>query len=370
MNDERFMRMAIGLARRGHGNVAPNPSVGCVIVKDGRVAGRGWTQPGGRPHAETEALSQAGDSAAGADVYVTLEPCAHHGKTPPCAEALIAANVGRVVIGSRDPDPRVDGGGISMLRDAGIEVLEGVCEQETEEVAAGFLRTVIDGRPMVTVKAATTLDGRIATSTGDSQWITGDISRAIGHGMRARHDAIMVGGATAIADNPSLTCRLPGLNGTSPERVVVCGRDEIPLTHHLVATASETPTIFIVSEKNPPKSLESYSKAGISVVKIATDAGGAIDIGAALRVLGDRGITRLMVEGGGRLISALFKADLVDRLVWFRAPSIIGGDGIPAVSTMGVQELDGAANFVKVSARPAGDDLVETYVRKNDMRKN
>lgn len=365
MNDERFMRMAVGLARRGHGNVAPNPSVGCVIVKDGRVAGRGWTQPGGRPHAETEALLQAGEDAAGADVYVTLEPCAHHGKTPPCAEALIAANVGRVIIGTRDPDPRVDGGGIDMLREAGIEVVEGVCERETTEVAAGFLHTVTDGRPMVTVKAATTLDGRIATSTGASQWITGDISRATGHGMRARHDAIMVGGATTIADNPSLTCRLPGLDGASPVRVVVCGSDDIPLTHHLVVTASDVQTVFIVPEGNQLRSLENYSKAGVSVVEVAADSGGNVNVDAALRALADRGVTRLMVEGGGRLISAFLKADLVDRLVWFRAPSVIGGDGIPAVSAMGVQVLDGAANFVKVSARPAGDDLVETYVRKH-----
>ena len=365
MNDERFMRMAIGLARRGHGNVAPNPSVGCIIVRDGRVVGRGWTQPGGRPHAETEALSQAGNRAVGADVYVTLEPCAHHGQTPPCAEALIAAKVGRVIIGTRDPDPRVDGGGIDMLRAAGIDVLEGVCERETSQVAEGFLRCVTDGRPLVTVKVATTLDGRIATATGASQWITGDLSRAMGHGMRARHDAIMVGGATAIADNPSLTCRLPGLNGVSPTRIVICGGAEIPLSHHLVATAADVSTIFIVSDGKRLENRGEYADAGVSVIDVSANSEGRVDLAAALQALCENDVTRLMVEGGGKLISALLKADLVDRLVWFRAPSVIGGDGTPVVAPLGVRELDRAANFVKVSARPAGDDLVETYMRKH-----
>ncbi|MGB0629492.1 MAG: bifunctional diaminohydroxyphosphoribosylaminopyrimidine deaminase/5-amino-6-(5-phosphoribosylamino)uracil reductase RibD [Alphaproteobacteria bacterium] len=365
MNDDRFMRMAVGLARRGHGNVAPNPSVGCVIVRDGCVVGRGWTRPGGRPHAETEALAQAGAAAAGADVYVTLEPCAHHGETPPCAEALIDAGVGRVIIGAGDPDPRVDGGGISMLRAAGIAVVEGCCAGDAKRVAEGFLRRVRDGRPMVTVKAATSLDGRIATSTGASQWITGEISRALGHGMRARHDAIMVGGATALADNPSLTCRLPGLENASPARVVVCGAAPVPAEHALVATASRTPTIFITGDAQTLENREACEAAGVSVIEVGTDTDGNVDIIAALAALGGQGITRLMVEGGGRLISALFRADLVDRLVWFRAPKVIGGDGIPVASAFGVAELDGAANFVNVSARPAGDDLVETYMRKD-----
>ena len=365
MNDDRFMRMAIGLARRGHGNVAPNPSVGCVIVRDGRVVGRGWTQPGGRPHAETEAIARAGKDAAGATVYVSLEPCAHHGQTPPCAEALIAAGVGRVVVGARDPDPRVSGGGVKMLRDAGIDVVENVRSAEAAEAAAGFLKLVDAGRPLVTVKAATSLDGRIATSTGASQWITGDVSRALGHGMRARHDAIMVGGATAIADNPSLTCRLPGLETASPARVVLCGDSPVPLTHTLVATAAETPTLFVTGGKTDLNDPAAYEDAGVSILEVGRDANGRVDIGAALSALGDRGITRLMVEGGGRLISALLATGAIDRLIWFRAPMVIGGDGLPVAAPFGVRALDGAANFVKVSARPAGDDIVETYIRRN-----
>ena len=364
LNDERFMRAAIGLARRGHGNVAPNPSVGCVIVREGRIIARGWTQPGGRPHAEAEALSQAGKNASGSDVYVTLEPCAHQGETPPCADALIAAGVARVIIGVRDPDPRVNGGGVARLRDVGIQVVEGVCENAAWDVSAGFLMRVTHGRPVITVKAATTLDGRIATSTGESQWITGEVSRAIGHGMRARHDAIMVGGATVIADNPSLTCRLPGLEGASPARVVICGRVPIPLSHELVVSATKTATTFVIGGRFKIAHRDAYEAAGVSIIEMGNDLNGNVDIQEALQVLGGRGITRLMVEGGGRLISALLRADLVDRLVWFRAPKVLGGDGIAVAKSFGVAELDGAAKFVKVSARPAGDDLVETYIRK------
>lgn len=364
LNDEHFMRIAIGLARRGHGNVSPNPSVGCVVVKDGAILGRGWTQPGGRPHAETEALRRAGAAARGATAYVTLEPCAHQGETPPCAGALIEAGIARVVIGVRDPDSRVDGGGVAKLADAGIDVTEGVCAEAASDVAAGFLTCVREGRPTVTVKTATTLDGSIATLSGDSQWITGPVSRAIGQGMRARHDAILVGAQTAVVDNPSLTCRLPGLEDASPIRVVVDGRNELPLTHDLVATAHATPTWMLTRADGDADRRNAYVDAGVTLIDVAVDQDGNLDLGAALRALADRGITRLMVEGGGRIIAALLRADLVDRLVWFRADKVIGGDGVSAVAGFGVRELDGAAKFVKVSSRPAGDDTVETYLRR------
>lgn len=362
MTDEHFMRIAIGLARRGHGNVWPNPSVGCVVVRDDAVVGRGWTQPGGRPHAETEALRRAGDAARGATAYVTLEPCAHQGQTPPCARALIEAGIARVVIGVRDPDPRVDGGGISMLAEAGIEVAEGICPAAAETVAAGFLTRVRQGRPMVTVKTATTLDGRIATASGDSEWITGPLSRALGHGMRARHDAILVGARTAIVDDPSLTCRLPGLEAESPVRVVVDGRSDLPLTHALVATAGATPTWLLTRADGDAARRRAFEDAGVRLIDVPPDGQGNLDLGAALSALGEAGITRLMVEGGGRIIAGLFRAGLVDRLVWFRAPKVIGGDGVPAIAAFGVGELDGAPNFVKVSSRPAGSDIVETYL--------
>ena len=363
LNDDHFMRIAIGLARRGHGNVAPNPSVGCLIVNDGSIVGRGWTQPGGRPHAEKQALGRAGSAASGATAYVTLEPCAHHGQTPPCAQALIDAGITRVVIGTGDPDPRVRGGGVSMLRAAGLEVMENVRADEAREVAIGFLMRVENNRPLVTVKLATTLDGRIATAGGDSKWITGPVSRAMGHGLRARNDAILVGARTALLDNPSLTCRLPGLAGASPVRVVVDARLTLPLTHSLVATADETPTWILTRADGDAARREAFATVGVRLVDIVPDGDGNVDLTGAMRVLADLGITRLMVEGGGRIIAGLLAAGLVDRLVWFRAAKLIGGDGVPAIAAFGVQALDGAPNFVKVSSRPAGADIVETYMR-------
>src|SRR5689334_20006331 len=217
--DLRSMRAALALARRGLGTVWPNPAVGCVIVSDGRVVGRGWTQPGGRPHGETEALRRAGEAARRATAYVSLEPCCHWGKTPPCVDALIAAGVRRVVVALEDPDPRVAGRGIARLRDAGVEVETGVCTEEAAEINAGFFCRLRLGRPLVTLKLATSLDGRIATRSGESQWITGPPARERSHLLRATHDAILVGTETVIADDPQLTCRLPGLADRSPVRV-------------------------------------------------------------------------------------------------------------------------------------------------------
>ena len=211
MDDLGHMRAALALARRGLGRVAPNPAVGCILVRDGIVVGRGWTQPGGRPHAETEALRRAGAAAAGAVAYVTLEPCAHHGSTPPCADALIAAGVSRVVVAIEDPDPRVAGRGLARLTAAGISVETGVCADEAGRLNAGFLKRIEHGLPLVTLKLATSLDGKIATHAGESQWITGEDARARGHLLRAQTDAIMIGSGTAQIDNPLLTCRLPGL---------------------------------------------------------------------------------------------------------------------------------------------------------------
>ena len=328
LNDGHFMGMAIGLARRGHGNVSPNPSVGCVIVKDGCVVGRGWTQPGGRPHAETEAIRRAGAATEGATAYVTLEPCAHHGETPPCAQALIDAGISRVVIGTGDPDPRVKGGGVSMLADAGIEVIGNVREADARDAALGFLMRIEKNRPLVTAKLATTLDGRIATSTGDSQWITGPVSRALGHGLRARNDAILVGSRTALLDNPSLTCRLPGLGDASPTRIVVDARLVLPLTHTLVATAAETPTWIVTRADGDAERRQAFQDAGVRLIDAELDADGNIDLARALAALAALGVTRLMVEGGGRIIAGLLADDLVDRLVWFRASTLIGGDGV------------------------------------------
>jgi diaminohydroxyphosphoribosylaminopyrimidine deaminase/5-amino-6-(5-phosphoribosylamino)uracil reductase len=357
------MRAALALARRGLGTVWPNPAVGCVLVKDGRVVGRGWTQPGGRPHAETEALAMAGRSAHGSTAYVTLEPCAHHGKTPPCAEALISAGVVRVVIAVQDPDSRVAGKGVEMLIRAGVKVVEGVLEQEASEVNAGFFKRVTTGRPLVTLKLASTLDGRIATHSGESRWITGSAARTVAHLLRAEHDVIMVGSGTALHDDPDLSCRLPGLEECSPVRVVVDGRLRLPLTSRLVATANDVPTWVLTLEGCDHARREAFEDAGVDLVEVPAGADGSIDLEIALEALAESGVTRVLVEGGAHLAAALLRADLVDRLIWFRAPRLMGGDGLAAAVAFGVDHLAQTPRFERVEVRPVGDDLMEIYTR-------
>ena len=245
-DDTSHMRSALALARRGLGNTWPNPSVGCVIVRNNRVVGRAVTAPGGRPHAEPQALAMAGASARGATAYVTLEPCCHHGRTPPCTDALIGAGIARVVIAARDPDPRVNGQGVAKLRAAGIAVEEGVLAGEAAEILAGFHQRTTTGRPLVTLKLASTLDGRIATHSGESRWITGEPARRAAHVLRGRHDAILVGVGTVIADDPDLTCRLPGFRPTRIVRVVADSHLRTSMTSRLVATARETPTWMLI----------------------------------------------------------------------------------------------------------------------------
>jgi diaminohydroxyphosphoribosylaminopyrimidine deaminase / 5-amino-6-(5-phosphoribosylamino)uracil reductase len=357
------MRAALALARRGLGTVWPNPAVGCVIVADGRVVGRGWTQPGGRPHAETEALAMAGAAAAGATAYVTLEPCAHHGKTPPCAEALAAAGIARVVVAVEDPDPRVSGKGLDLLRQSGIKVVSGVLEAEAAALNAGFFLRVRSNRPLVTLKLATTLDGRIATHAGESRWITGEAARAAGHLLRAEHDVIMIGSGTALADDPDLTCRLPGLAERSPVRVVVDGRLRLPLTSRLVATANDIPTWLMTLEGADATRQGAYEDAGVEMVEVAAGPDGSIDLAAALEALAESGVTRVLVEGGAHLSAALLRAGLVDRLVWFRAPRLIGGDGHPAAVSFGVDHLSQMPSFDCIEVRPVGGDSMEIYSR-------
>jgi len=359
------MRHALALAARGLGRTWPNPSVGCVLVRDGIVLARGNTQPGGRPHAEVVALARAGSAVAGATAYVTLEPCAHHGKTPPCADALVAAGIGRCVVALQDPDPRVDGGGIRRLRDAGIPVTTGVCEAEAAALNAGFLMRVRQGRPLVTLKLATTLDGRIATHGGESRWITGPAARARGHLMRADHDAILVGIGTALADDPDLTCRLAGLEDRSPVRIVLDGRLRLPLTSRLVRTATETPTWIVTLAAGDPLRRQAYEQAGVTVIAVPRDADGRPDLKAAMAALGDRGLTRVLAEGGAAVAAALVRAGLVDRLVWMRAPKLIGADGIAALQAFGVDRLAQAPLWLRTAQEPCGDDLVETYERRD-----
>ena len=357
------MRAALTLAQRGLGSVAPNPAVGCVLVKDGHVVGRGWTQPGGRPHGETEALDRAGPLAAGATAYVTLEPCAHHGETPPCAEALAAAGVARCVVAMQDPDPRVSGTGLAHLRGAGLDVAVGTLAEEAAEVNAGFLMRVETGRPLVTLKLATSLDGRIATGGGESRWITGEPARAYAHLLRVQHDAVLVGSGTAMSDNPRLDVRLPGLAARSPLRIVLDGRLRVPLNHDLVARAKAQPTLLLTGAGQPEDKLATLERAGVEVATVGQDGDGRLSLDAVLALLGQRGLTRLLVEGGGELAAGLFGADLVDRMVWFHAPGVIGGDGVAAVGGYALARLADMARFRRLSAARLGEDLVETYAR-------
>ncbi|MDV7338656.1 bifunctional diaminohydroxyphosphoribosylaminopyrimidine deaminase/5-amino-6-(5-phosphoribosylamino)uracil reductase RibD [Terasakiella sp. A23] len=366
-DDAGFMKAALKLAKRGLGNVWPNPAVGCVIVKDNIVIGRGWTQPGGRPHAETEALGRAGDNARGSTAYVTLEPCSHYGKTPPCALALIEAGVTRVVVALEDPDPRVSGRGIKMLKEAGIKVVMNVCRDEALEVNEGFFLKVLKNRPMFTMKMATTLDGKIAVHTGESKWITEKPTREQGHLLRANHDAIMVGIGTASQDDPHLTCRLNGLEGHSPVRIVVDRRMRLPLTNHLVTHAHKIPTWMITLGDQDDIRAQAYQEAGMELITPSnvSDTDGGITLSWVAEELANRGLTRVLVEGGSHLAAAMLRRKLVDRLTWMRAPRMMGHDGIPAVQAFGVDHLEETPFFDRQGTYNSGDDLVEIYRRRD-----
>jgi len=356
------MRHALVLAARGLGEVAPNPAVGCVIVSpEGVVVGRGRTAKGGRPHAEPQALAQAGEAARGATAYVTLEPCSHHGHTPPCAKALMDAGVARVVVAVADPDTRVNGEGIAWLRMAGVEVTTGVCEIEAADLNAGFFLKVQHGRPLVTLKLAQSLDGKIATATGESQWITSEPARDFGHLLRARHDAILVGVGTALADDPMLTCRLPGLEGHSPLRVVLDTRLRLTEWSKLAQTAGEFPTLVYTAAAAGGGELE---VCGVQVVRVAKDAAGHPKLADVLADLGGRGITRLLVEGGAAVHAGFLNSGLADRLEVFNAPMILGGSGVSAVDALAALSLNEAPQFVMTARRNLGPDLLVSYARR------
>ena len=311
-----MMRAALALARRSLGRTWPNPAVGCVIVRDGRVIARGRTRDGGRPHAEADALAQAGEAARGATVYVTLEPCSHHGKSPPCADALVKAGVSHVISAIEDPDPRVKGQGHARLTAAGIAVEVGEGAKEAAEINAGFLTRVREGRPLFHLKLATSLDGRIATASGESKWITGAVARADGQRLRATHDAILIGAGTARTDDPELTCRLPGLAAYSPVRVILDSQARLSSTSKLALSARKTPVWLLCTEAPPNDALQA---SGIDIIQVPAAPDGRVDVAAAARELASRGLTRVLIEGGGQVAAAFLRAGLVDRLSAFRA---------------------------------------------------
>ncbi|WP_158964640.1 bifunctional diaminohydroxyphosphoribosylaminopyrimidine deaminase/5-amino-6-(5-phosphoribosylamino)uracil reductase RibD [Chachezhania sediminis] len=360
-DDRRFMAMALGLGRRGMGRTWPNPAVGCVIVKDGRIVGRGTTADGGRPHAEPVALAQAGEAARGATAYVTLEPCAHHGQTPPCAEALIAAGVARVVAPLHDSDPRVAGQGFAMLEAAGIEVTQGVLAAEAARDHVGFFLRTEQGRPMVTLKLAGSLDGRIATATGQSKWITGPEARRLVHGQRARHDAVMVGAGTARTDDPSLTVRDMGVD-RQPVRVVVSRHLDLPLMSQLARTARDIPVWLCHGPGAAAERIAAWQGLGAELLPCGVK-GGQLDPNDVLGQMGRRGITRVFCEGGGALAASLMEADLVDELVVFSAGFAIGAEGLPAIGALGLGRLEDAPRFTLIETRAVGPDLMHRWVR-------
>ena len=356
MSDARFMDLALSLGARGLGRTWPNPSVGCVIVRDGRIVGRGTTQRGGRPHAERVALTQAGEAARGATAYVTLEPCAHTGKTPPCAEALVDAGIVRAVVACTDPDPRTAGRGIEILRAAGVEVTLGVREAEARAANAGFLKRVETGLPFVTLKLASTLDGRIATSTGESKWITGPLARRLVHGMRARHDAVMVGGGTARADDPSLDVRDVG-DVQQPVRVVLSRDLNLPINGRLAQTAKHQPLWLIHGAEADTRD---WARTGATLIE-APIRDHLIDTEAALRLLAERGLTRVLCEGGGHLAASLLHFELVDELVAIQAGCVIGSDGLPSLAGLGVRDMADAPRFARIEARRIGPDILSRW---------
>lgn len=356
--DARFMRLALSLAARGLGSTAPNPSVGCVLASGGIIIGRGATQPGGRPHAETEALAQAGKRARGATAYVTLEPCAHTGQTGPCAQALIDAGVARVVSAIEDPDPRVAGRGHSMLRAAGIEVATGVCAAEAQSINQGFFKRIAAGKPFVTVKIASSLDGRVALANGASQWITGTEARAAGHWLRATHDAILTGIGTVLADDPALDCRLPGMAGRSPVRFVADSQCQNP-TGAKVRANPPGGRLFVLTNG------AAVTGQGFETISVSAAPAGGLNPDAMLSAIGQRGITRLLVEAGPRLTTAFVQQGLADQIVWFRSGKVLGGDAHAALGSIGLANLSAAPHFQLIASARWGEDVMETYAARS-----
>jgi len=365
-SDSHWMDYALSLARRALGVTWPNPSVGCVLVRDGRLIGYGNTQTGGRPHAETVALERAimhfgADIVRGATAYVTLEPCSHHGGTPPCAEALVAAGIARAVVALRDPDHRVNGRGVALLRRAGIIVDEGLGQAEAKEINHGFLMRVEQGRPSYTLKLAMSLDGRIALANGESRWITGEEARAQGHALRASHDAILVGIGTALADDPELTCRLPGLATRSPVRIVLDSRGRLPPTSRLAQTAQTTPTWLVTGPAADRAAQASLEAVGVRLLRTAIGPGGVIDLPSLGGVLARLGLTRVLIEGGGAVAANFIAANLVDRIEVFRSGLVLGAEARAAVGELSPASIAAAPRFRTALAHVLGEDLAEGW---------
>jgi len=357
--DRRYMRRALALALRAQGETVPNPMVGAVLVREGRVLGEGWHRRAGQPHAEVEALNDAagrGNDVKGATLYVTLEPCCTHGRTPPCTEAVIRAGIVRVVVAATDPNPAHAGRGFAVLRDAGIEVTHGILAERASAMNFGFNHWIVAGRPTVTLKAGMSLDGRIATCSGESRWITGERSRGEVMRLRAAHDAILVGIGTVLADDPSLTVRIGG-GERAPVRVVLDSTARTPVGSKLVSDAFTARTIVVTTERAPVSRVESLA-ARVRVWK-APAREGRVDVGWVLRELGRMPVTSVLVEGGGEVHASFLEGGWVDRVRFFYGPLVIGGAGAPmAVGGAGFQTLEAAPRLAGIRYRRWGEDLM------------
>ena len=358
--DQRFMALALALGRRGLGNTWPNPAVGAVVVKDGVLLGRGWTQPGGRPHAETEALKQAGRAARGATLYATLEPCSHQGKTPPCTDAIIRAGIARVVSAMDDPNPEVAGQGLAKLRERKIAVKSGLGGEAAKRAHVGHVTRMKQGRPHVMLKLATSADGKIGAAGRKPVAITGPEARERVFQMRAMSDAILVGIGTVFADDPALTCRLPGMMERSPVRVLLDARLRVPISTGIVGTAHDAPTWIFGDTKASAMGEEVLRAKGVEVFRVDA-AEGRLNLTAILKILAERGITRLMVEGGSTVAAAFVKADLVDEVMLFKAPKEIGADGVDALDKLPLTAL--TSRLKLLSTEQVGADILELYER-------
>jgi diaminohydroxyphosphoribosylaminopyrimidine deaminase/5-amino-6-(5-phosphoribosylamino)uracil reductase len=357
--DARFMQLALTLGRRGLGRTWPNPAVGAVVVRDGAIVGRGWTQPGGRPHAETEALKQAGEDARGATLYVSLEPCSHHGKTPPCADAIIAAGIARVVSALEDANPQVAGEGHARLTASGIAVTVGVGAEEARRAHAGHIRRMREGRPHVTLKLAVSADGKVGLAGRRPTAITGEAVRARVHLMRAMHDAILIGIGTSLADDPALTCRLPGMEARSPVRVILDRHLRLSPASVLARTARTTPVWVVTTASAPAEAERILREQGVEVLRINS----TLDLLPVVKLLAERGVTRLMVEGGPTIAASFLKADLIDAAALFRAPVTIGPDGIDALEGLPLAALTRSPRLKSLGSEAVGADTVEQYER-------
>jgi diaminohydroxyphosphoribosylaminopyrimidine deaminase / 5-amino-6-(5-phosphoribosylamino)uracil reductase len=361
--DLRFMELALVLGRRGLGRSSPNPAVGAVVVKDGVIIGRGWTQPGGRPHAEPVALGQAGEAARGATLYVTLEPCSHVGKSPPCADAIIAAGIARVVSAIEDPNPEVAGQGHARLRDAGIAVETGLCAAEAARDHAGHFRRIRDHRPHVILKLAVSADDKIAAAGHKPVAISGEAARARMHLLRAQCDAILVGIGTVLSDDPLLTCRLPGMEARSPVRVVLDRALRIPAGSRLVRSARSTHLWVMTSRLAEAPAAAGLGSAGAQVIRLASMPPVGLDLAEALHALAERGITRLLVEGGSRVAASFAAANLVDEFWLLRGTDPIGAGGIAALDALPLAAITQSPAFRVRASESLGTDTLTVYER-------